>query len=170
MIETVESMQCANASHLVASPHSRSMIPINRLLRFLFLLSIMGGVLAGCGGQSGSQKRGDKTRETVAWATERMRPEIQWTATKVGVAAKWVADEALAAAEGFFEGWTKPPDQLIDLNSATNRQLESLPGIMPEEVHRIVRSRPYHDKPALVADGIISEADYRRIKDRVTVN
>ena len=106
----------------------------------------------------------------MASATERLKPEIQWTATKVGVAAKWIADEALAAAEGFIEGWIKPSAQPINLNSASDRQLESLPGITQEDAHRIITSRPYHNKQALMTKGVISESAYRRIKDRVTVN
>lgn len=141
---------------------------MNRLQQLLCLSCV--ALIAGCGAQSGPQKRGDKTRETVARATEHTKPEIQWTARKVGVAVKWAADEALAAAEGFFEGWTEPSAQTINLNSASNRQLESLPGITSEEAHRIIRSRPYHDKRALVTEGLISESSYRRIKDRVTVN
>jgi DNA uptake protein ComE-like DNA-binding protein len=163
--EVIESRLPARTSNLGSQSNRNAFM--KRLQQLLCLFCV--ALVAGCG-QSGQQKRGEKTREAVARATERMKPELQWTATKVGVAAKWVADEALAAAEGFFEGWTKPPDQLIDLNSATNRQLESLPGITPEEAHRIVRSRPYPDKKTLVTRGVISESSYRRIKERITVN
>lgn len=139
---------------------------MNRLEQLLCLLCVT--LVVGCGAQSG--QRGDKTREIVASATERLKPEIQWSARKVGEAARWVADETFAAAEGFIEGWIKPSVQPINLNSASDRQLESLPGITQEDAHRIITSRPYHNKQALVTKGVISESAYRRIKDRVTVN
>lgn len=141
---------------------------MNRLQRLLCLFCVT--LAAGCGTQSGPQTRGDKTREMVARATEQAKPEIEWTARKAGVAVKWGLDEALAAAEGFYEGWTGPAVQPINLNSASPRQLESLPGITQAQAHRIVRSRPYRDKRALLTEGVISESAYRRIKDRVTVD
>jgi hypothetical protein len=36
---------------------------------------------------------------------ERMKPDLEWSARKLRGAAKWTADETLAAIEGFFEGW-----------------------------------------------------------------
>src|SRR5579883_2570179 len=72
---------------------------------------------------------GDKTRELVARATQRFKPEIKWSARKVGQAAEWAGEETLAAMEGFIEGWFRPAVHPVNVNSASERQLESLPGI-----------------------------------------
>lgn len=136
--------------------------------RLICLIAVM--LIAGCGSAPEPQERGEKTRNTVATATQRMKPEIQWTARKVGEAAGWIFDEAIAAAEGYFEGWTESKSPPIHLNSATSRQLQTLPGITTEDARRIERSRPYRDKRALVTEGILSESTYRRIKDHITTD
>lgn len=88
---------------------------------------------------------------------------------KFGEAAEWSADEALAVVEGFVEGWFRPSPQPVSLNSATQLQLESLPGITSSAARRIIRSRPYHDKRELVKRGVVSESVYDRIKDDIAV-
>src|ERR1700730_3020367 len=122
---------------------------MNRVRQLLCLCCA--ALAAGCAPYSAPQDsarqqpgRGDRTRETVARATERMKPELEWSAKKLGAAAEWAAEETLAAIEGFFEGWYRPSRQAIDLNSASERQLESLPGITQDDARRIIRFRPYH--------------------------
>ena len=145
---------------------------MNRLVQLLAIGCV--AFTLGCSSQSPQQeqRRGDKTRETVAKATQRMKPELEWSAKKMGQAAEWVADETLAAIEGFFEGWfsSAASIQPIKLNSASERQLETLPGVTAQDAHRIIRSRPYLDKRELVKKGVISEAAYLRINERVTAN
>lgn len=141
---------------------------MNHLRQFLCLCCI--GFVTGCGYQPPPLRRGEKTRETVAEATERMKPEIEWSSRKIGEAAAWVADEAVAAAEGFLEGWTEASTRPIDLNSASERQLESLPGITHHDAQKIISARPYRGNRDLIKKHVISEAAYSRIKDRVTVN
>jgi hypothetical protein len=133
-----------------------------------FSLSLL---LSGCSPQWApqEQRRGDKTREVVAKATHRMKPELEWSARKIGQAAEWAADETLAAIEGFFEGWFAPSAHPINLNSATEPQLKSLPGIDAGDAERIIRSRPYRNKRDLVKRGVISETTYARISDLIKV-
>ena len=99
-----------------------------------------------------------------------MKPELKWSATKLGAAAEWMADETLAAMEGFFEGWFSSPAQPVNVNVASERQLETLPGVTSEEAHRIIRSRPYRNTRELVNKGVISESAYARIGDRITTD
>ena len=98
-----------------------------------------------------------------------MKPELEWSARRLGEAAQWTADETLAAIEGFIEGWSRGPE-LLNINSASVRQLETLPGISADDAHRIARQRPYHDKRELAKRGIISEYGYARIKDRISAD
>jgi hypothetical protein len=62
----------------------------------------------------------------------------------------------------------KPPAR-IDLNSATERDLLSLPDITFPLVRMIMANRPYRDTRELVSKGIISEATYGRIRGMITV-
>jgi len=56
---------------------------------------------------------------------------------------------------------------LIDLNSATEKELASLPKIGDARAKAIVRGRPYKGKDELVGKKILTEDVYAGIKDRV---
>jgi len=61
----------------------------------------------------------------------------------------------------------RPP--AIDLNTASLRRVEELPGVTPSMARRIVEGRPYGDPRELVERGILTERELDRILDRVTV-
>jgi DNA uptake protein ComE-like DNA-binding protein len=56
---------------------------------------------------------------------------------------------------------------LIDLNSATEDQLKTLPGIGDAFAKAIVKNRPYHAKNDLVKMKLIPSATYKKIADKV---
>ena len=57
----------------------------------------------------------------------------------------------------------------IDLNGASLRKVEKLPGVTPSIAHRIVEGRPYDEPHDLVARGILTEREFERIADRLVV-
>lgn len=57
----------------------------------------------------------------------------------------------------------------IDLNDASRRKIEKLPGVTPSMAQKIVEGRPYDDPHDLVTRGILTEHELERILDRVTV-
>jgi DNA uptake protein ComE-like DNA-binding protein len=61
----------------------------------------------------------------------------------------------------------RPPT--IDLNTASLRRVEELPGVTPSMARRIVEGRPYGDPHELVERDILTERELDRILDRVTV-
>jgi DNA uptake protein ComE-like DNA-binding protein len=134
-------------------------------------------LLALCGCQSSptqTERREDKTRDAVARATEKLRPGIEWTARRFGAVIEVAAQEALAAAEGVIEGWSRSEhsQQLhpIDLNSASVAELRALPGITELQAQNIVRNRPYRSKQELMTKARLPEEAYLKIRDRVTTD
>jgi competence protein ComEA len=57
---------------------------------------------------------------------------------------------------------------LININNATQAELESLPGIGPVRAQNIIANRPYASTDELTARKIISKSVYDKIKDKIT--
>jgi competence protein ComEA len=100
----------------------------------------------GCNQQQSPQELKEKTAEATAKAKS----------------------EAKAVAEGIREGWNR--NKPLDLNTATRDQLMSLPGMSAGEADRVIAARPYTGPHDLVTRHIISQTEYDRIADKVTVS
>lgn len=71
-----------------------------------------------------------------------------------------------------FEGESgqKVVGSLININLATEAQLDSLPGIGLATASKIVAGRPYQSISELVSKKIISNSVFQKIKDKIAVN
>jgi hypothetical protein len=116
------------------------------------------------------RRRDEKTREEAAKATERIKPELKEAGKELGQAAREAAEDARSAAQGVKEGWNHDHAQPLNLNSATENELVSLPGITRTDAQRIIHGRPYRSKSELVSKGILPEAEYSNIRDYVTTD
>lgn len=56
---------------------------------------------------------------------------------------------------------------LIDINSATEAQLSTLPGIAKARSEAIIKGRPYRGKDELVSKKIVPQNVYDGIKDKI---
>ena len=100
--------------------------------------------LAGCTQQQSSQD----LKEQTAQATVEVKRDAQ------------------AVAAGIREGWSR--DKPLDLNTATKKQLLSLPGVTAAEADRVIAGRPYIEPGELVKRRIMPKTEYDKIADRVT--
>jgi DNA uptake protein ComE-like DNA-binding protein len=149
------------------------MVPRQTLCAFLRSTCLVAAllVLAGCSSNPQDQRERDaKTRDEVAKATERAKPVVEEAGRKLDQAAHEAAHQVTAAAQGVRDGLKNNPHSPVDLNSASESDLLSLPGVSPSEAHKIIAARPFHDKHDVVEKGILSEAQYANIRDRVTAN
>ena len=76
--------------------------------------------------------------------------------------------DAQAVAEGVKEGMGH--QQAININRASREDLLTLPGVTEREADRIIADRPFADTHELVTRHAISDAEYDRIRDRITAD
>lgn len=57
--------------------------------------------------------------------------------------------------------------KIININTATPNQLDTLPGIGPVYAQKIVDNRPYSDPKELLTKKVIPQSTYNKIKDSV---
>jgi competence protein ComEA len=72
---------------------------------------------------------------------------------------------ASAAAEA--SAASAPKTDLLDINSASKKELAALPKIGDVRAAAIIKGRPYKGKDDLVNKKILSEDVYNEIKDRI---
>ena len=66
-------------------------------------------------------------------------------------------------------GRSDKSDSRVELNSAGRKRLAALPGLTAADADRIVASRPYETRRDLVRKGVLSEAQFEKIRDSVYV-
>lgn len=72
-----------------------------------------------------------------------------------------------AIAKGVVEGLVRRGP--LDINSASESELQRLPGVNAETAAKIVRNRPYKSTRDLVRRKVLSKDEYDRVKSQIFV-
>ncbi len=66
-------------------------------------------------------------------------------------------------------GFSSDSSGLININTGSTSELDSLPGIGPIYAQSIIDHRPYSNTSELLSKGALKQSVYEKVKDRVTV-
>ena len=105
--------------------------------------------LSACTGCSRQEKSPEQIRRDTANATAKLKRD------------------SIAVAQGIREGLSNK--RVLDLNTASKADLASLPGLNDVAADRIIAARPFDNKDQLVTRKVLSQNQYDKIADRVTV-
>lgn len=88
-------------------------------------------------------------------------------AAPIGVAQAKSSTATPAATTTQSSTSTSKKGGMIDLNTASAQELDTLPGIGKKRAQAIIDHRPYKTKDELVEKKIVPQSVYNEIKDRV---
>ena len=104
---------------------------------------------------------------------------MKWIALLFGWVTAAMVGLGICAASAEFE-WKAGAEEInvaiktaarkVNLNTATLRELERLPGLGPELAKRIVQHRPYQKLDELIARKVLGRKQFARIKERIRVD
>jgi competence protein ComEA len=133
------------------------------------LIMLLG--LSGCTSNSQNaqqrQAEDEKVRQEAADTTQEAKEDARKAAQKLDEASKKLAHQAEVVGQGVKEGWDRDKLPVVDLNTGSQADLRSLPGLSEEDARKIISDRPYKSTHELVARGIISEDKFREIGNRI---
>lgn len=81
-----------------------------------------------------------------------------------------VGEDISTAASTSVMGITSDSSTLIDINSASLKDLDSLPGIGPVTAQKIVDNRPYSSINDLLSKKVVTSSEFEKIKDKIRAN
>jgi competence protein ComEA len=61
-----------------------------------------------------------------------------------------------------------PKTSAVDINTATAAELKTLPGMTEADAAKVIQARPYRDVNELVSKKVVPDAQFAKIKDRIT--
>lgn len=132
------------------------------------ILAILAAALASIGlafaNPTAANLAGEKlAQKEAAPAKDTKKADAKADAKKVDAKADAKKADAKADAKKADAGKA----ELIDINSATEKELDALPGIGEARAKAIIKGRPYKGKDELVQKKIIPKSEYDKIKDKI---
>jgi|HubBroStandDraft_5_1064220.scaffolds.fasta_scaffold44853_1 DNA uptake protein ComE-like DNA-binding protein len=136
----------------------------------LIVSTVMGlALIAACNPPASDQH----LQEQAAQATEQAKQGSKVALADARVAAKnaeqVVDDVAAGVKQGLDTKGAPAGSGRLDLNSASEADLTSLPGISVAKARQIINHRPYTSSHDLVKSGVLTESQFDGIAAQVTV-
>jgi DNA uptake protein ComE-like DNA-binding protein len=137
-----------------------------------FLAACLASILLpGCDNRTNHQND-EELRRQSAQATREVQKGAKDLAAESKVAAANAVDGVNAIAKGVKDGVNSPKSAddggRVDINNASTARLALLPGVSLTKAQDIVKGRPYDSPRELVHRGLMTQAEYQRIADKVT--
>jgi DNA uptake protein ComE-like DNA-binding protein len=101
----------------------------------------------------------------LAGCTSNQNPNPDQIRQETAKATREAARDTKAAVQGVVDGLKKTAP--VNINKASEADLETLPGIDAVRAHRIIANRPYAHSDELVKRDVITQAEYDRISSQV---
>jgi DNA uptake protein ComE-like DNA-binding protein len=92
---------------------------------------------------------------------------MAWAAGTPAPAASAAMAHGAASAPGARKKSRRAPVKRIDINSASRKELKTLPGIGDAEADRIIAGRPYLSKAELANRSVLPVGPYLSIKNQI---
>lgn len=115
------------------------------------------------------QPSDEQIREQAAQATQRAKEGSKEVLQNARIAAANAARQVDDVAAGVKKGMKSdsPGGTRIDINSASQDELASLPGISAPKAKQIQEHRPYASTHQLVSRGVVTESEFDAIASKV---
>jgi DNA uptake protein ComE-like DNA-binding protein len=124
--------------------------------------------LAGCTTRPQSDQ---DIKQQAAQTTEQVKAGAKVAAADAKVAAanaeREVNDIAAGVKQGLHNNASPNSSGSVDINSASQARLTTLPGITAARARRIVDNRPYSSPHDLVSKGVLTRAEYDQISGQI---
>jgi DNA uptake protein ComE-like DNA-binding protein len=126
------------------------------------------GLLAACSPPASDQHLQEQAAQATEQAKEGSKQALADAQVAAANAERAVNDVAAGVKQG-IDNKTPATGARLDLNSASQGDLASLPGISSDKASQIINHRPYTSSHDLVKAGILTEHQFENIAGQVTV-
>ena len=128
-------------------------------------------LVAGCNTKDAPSDQ--QVRQQTAQATSDVKQGAKQAGQDVkdgaAVAKRTLDDVAAGVKDGLKSDSSTDSKAAVDINSATENQLTTLPGVGPSLADKIIQNRPYDHAHDLVKKGVMDQQTFDKASSRIVV-
>lgn len=147
-------------------------VAVNRRIRATIAVQALLAValIAGC--TANNSRNDEQVRQQAAQATAQAKQGAQQAGQTIkegAASAERTINDVAAGVKDGLKTPTSTTNDAVDINSATESQLTTLPGVGHDEAGKIIQNRPYDTPHDLVKKGVMDQETFDKISNRVVV-